>query len=117
MRDNGRSRRRLTSPVWLRFTAQLPGEFGHALGPLQGSHRPLLAAGRTPTTPAQRYTLYCARRIITNMGVGVNRAVVLDVEVIRLCHRLTVKRKCHHEGDNRFEQQRAATADGTQPGA
>ena len=26
-------------------------------------------------------------------------------------------RKCHHEGDNRFEQQRTTTVDGTQQGA
>jgi len=35
-----------------------------------------------------------------------SRHLGLFVGVIRFCHHVTVKRKCHHEGDGDIEQER-----------
>ena len=38
------------------------------------------------------------------------------VDVIRFCHHLIVKGKCHHEGDGDIEQGRAEEIDGVKSG-
>ena len=40
----------------------------------------------------------------------------VSVDVLRLCHWLTVQGKCHHEGDSDIEQGRAEEIDGAESG-
>jgi len=42
--------------------------------------------------------------------------MLVNVNVIRFCHHLTVKGKCHHEGVGDIEQERAEEIGGVKPG-
>ena len=45
-----------------------------------------------------------------------SRGFVSFVSVIRFCHHLTVKGKCHHEGEGDIEQEGAEEVSGIESG-